>query len=79
MEFFHLHFLAACRWNPLVFVGLWGVTLFDIYAAIVLLFRIPPLRFNGLSSDQRKFARVAVIVLLGLNWIYLLLRPPGVF
>ena len=79
MEFFHLHFLAACRWNPLVFVGLWGVTLFDIYAAIVLLFRIPPLRFNGLSSDQRKFARVAVIVLLGLNWIYLLSRPPGVF
>src|SRR6266699_3615447 len=32
IQFFHGHFVAALRWNPLVFAFLCGVTAFDLYA-----------------------------------------------
>lgn len=77
IQFFHGHFRAAIRWNPLAFFALCGVTIFDLYAAVVLTFRVPRLRIVELSTLEKNFARFAIILLLGLNWIYLLSRPPG--
>src|SRR4029078_6987697 len=37
---FHGDFLSALRWNPLVFIALCGVLVFDVYAAIVLIGRL---------------------------------------
>jgi hypothetical protein len=72
MQFFHGHFLAALRWNPLVFVFLCGVTAFDLYAFTTLAMRTPRLRICFGTQRAKTFVRVAVISALVLNWIYLL-------
>jgi hypothetical protein len=74
IQFLHGNFLAAWKWNPLVLIFLSGLTLFNVYAAAVLATRAPRLRLGGLSSVEKKAARGFVIVLLALNWIYLLAR-----
>ena len=72
IAFLHGNFLAALRWNPLVFAALCALVVFDLYAAIVLLGRRPRLRIADWTSTEKKMARIAVISLLALNWIYLL-------
>jgi Protein of unknown function (DUF2752) len=72
VEFFHGNFLMALKWNPLAFAGLWAVSVFDIYAAVVLVTRAPRLRIARLTSVERNFARILVVALFALNWIYLL-------
>src|SRR3954462_4777008 len=72
IEFFHGHFLAALRWNPLAFAVFCGVAAFDIYAAIILLTNAPRLRLALPSALERKWIRIFVIAMLALNWIYLL-------
>jgi hypothetical protein len=72
IAFLHGNFLAALRWNPLVWAGLCGIVVFDLYAAIVLIGRQPRLRIVDWSVGEKKMVRIAVISLLALNWIYLL-------
>jgi hypothetical protein len=79
IAFLHGQFLTAWRWNPLVFVFLCGVVLYDFYAAAVLTLRAPRLRISHFTSPEKKWVRVLFIALLALNWIYLLSRPPGIF
>ena len=74
IHFFHGHFLAALKWNPLVFAFLCGVTAFDLYAFAVLVTRAPRLRITFGAELQKKFVRSAVIAVLALNWSYLLLH-----
>jgi hypothetical protein len=67
-------FVAAWQFNPLVFVSLCGVVLFDLYAVAVLVGRLPRLR---VSLSQRRVGRVLAAVLLSaaaLNWAYLLVK-----
>ena len=73
LQFFHGHFLNALQWNPLVFVVLCGVSIFDAYAAIVLLMRAPRLRITHVTAREKNIVRVLSVTLLGLNWIWLLL------
>jgi uncharacterized protein DUF2752 len=75
---FHLDFWSALKWNPLVFVILCGLSIFDVYAFIVLIMRAPRLRI-AVTSSEKKFLRFAAILLLLANWIYLLSRPRGFF
>ena len=72
MQFLHGHFANALRWNPLVFVALWAVIFFDAYAAVVLIMRWSRVRLSGLTNNERILVRIGVIVVLALNWIYLL-------
>jgi hypothetical protein len=71
IAFFHADFAAAIKWNPLIFVALCGLSIFDVYALIVLVARSPRLRirFCGTAGNC---ARGAVVGALVLNWIYLL-------
>jgi len=46
IQFFHGHFLAALKWNPLVFTALCGVMAFDLYA-------FANLRFHPTSENVR--------------------------
>ena len=78
LQFFHGHFFNALQWNPLVFVILCGVSIFDAYAAIVLLMHAPRLRVSGITALEKKFVRVSVVFLLAVNWIYLLVSNPGI-
>lgn len=79
IAFFHGNFFAALKWNPLVFIVLCGLSIFDAYAFAVLLSRRPRLRFTLFSAGEKTFLRVLVVVALLANWIYLLWRPRGWF
>ena len=68
----HGHLLQAWHWNPLAFAAICGVILFDVYAAIVLVGRLPRLRLVDWSRRQRNACRIAVVTVLLVNWIYLL-------
>ena len=74
MQFFHGNFLVALKWNPLAFAGLCAVSVFDVYAAIVLATRAPRLRIADLTAFEKNFLRIVVVALLALNWVYLLSR-----
>src|SRR2546422_4320719 len=74
IQFFHGHFLAASKWNPLVFTALCGLTAFDLYAFATLATRGPRLRICFYTETVKTFVRIAVILALVLNWIYLLMH-----
>jgi hypothetical protein len=73
IAFFHGHLIEAWSWNPLIFVSLCGLSIFDVYAFAVLVTAAPRLRVN-FSSTVKNYARTAVIAVVALNWIYLLLQ-----
>ena len=68
----HGDLLRAFSWNPLAFLALCGVAVFDVYAAIVLLGRLPRLRIVDATRTERNVVHVAVVSALLVNWIYLL-------
>ena len=74
IQFFHGHFLAALKWNPLVFMALCSLTAFDLYAFATLAARGPRLRICFDTQTAKAFFRTGVISALALNWIYLLLH-----
>ncbi len=74
IQFFHGHFLAALKWNPLVFMALCSVTAFDLYAFATLAAGGPRLRICFDTQTAKVFVRIAAISALGLNWIYLLMH-----
>ena len=72
IAFLHGNLFLARSWNPLAFVALCGVALFDLYAAIVLLARLPRLRAIDWTRGERNAVRIAAVALIAVNWIYLL-------
>jgi hypothetical protein len=72
IQFFHGHFLAALKWNPLVFTALCGVMAFDFYAFATLTMCAPRLRISFSTQRAKTFVRVSIILAFALNWIYLL-------
>ena len=72
IAFGHGHFFQAWLWNPLALAGLCGVVLFDLYAAVVLVARLPRLRLTNWTRAEKKGVRIAVILLIAVNWAYLL-------
>ena len=79
IAFFHLDFWSAWKWNPLVFLFLSGLSIFDAYAFAVLIVRARRLRIVQFTPPEKIFVRLAAIILLLSNWIYLLSRPHGLF
>jgi hypothetical protein len=77
VQFLHGHFHAALLFNPLVFASLCAIALFDVYAFAVLVVRAPRLRLADWKQTETKAVRLLVIVLLSLNWAYLLAHPPA--
>jgi hypothetical protein len=72
IAFLHGDLFSALRWNPLAFAALCALVVFDLYAVIVLIGRMPRLRIVDWTITEKKVARIALITLLALNWIYLL-------
>lgn len=75
IQFFHGHFLAALKWNPLIFALLCGAIAFDVYALLVLVTRTPRFRISFRQAEKR-YARGIIILALALNWIYLIAHWP---
>jgi hypothetical protein len=72
IAFLHGNFVAAWFWNPIAFIALCGVALFDLYALSVLVTRARRLRIVFLSERAKQCTRFFVIAALAVNWIYLL-------
>jgi Protein of unknown function (DUF2752) len=72
IAFLHGDFLSALKWNPLAFVAFCALIAFDLYAAIVLVGRTQRLRIVDWTVTEKNVARIAVLSLLALNWMYLL-------
>jgi hypothetical protein len=72
IAFGHGQFFEAWHWNPLALAGLCGVVLFDLYAALVLVARLPRMRVTDWTRAEKRVVRFAVVGLLAVNWIYLL-------
>jgi uncharacterized protein DUF2752 len=69
IEFFHGHFFAALKWNPLVFALLCGVIAFDFYALAMLAMGGPRLRIV-LRDAEKRYLRAIIVAVLALNWLY---------
>ena len=65
----HGRLAEAVAWNPLVFAGLAALALLNLYAAGVLLARLPRLRLSFTAMEVRVL-RIALPMLLVANWAY---------
>lgn len=63
--------LSAMQWNPLVTLGFAAAAVYLLYAAVVLLFRLPRFRPGPPSARGSRMLRIAAVALLLVNWIYL--------
>src|ERR1041385_1755621 len=68
----HGNFSVAWLWNPLAFVALCAVVLFDFYAAFVLIARAPRLRLVDWTRTEKNAVRIAVVAVILVNWVNLL-------
>jgi hypothetical protein len=64
--------LAAFLMNPMVFVGGVLFAIYDLYALIVLVMRLPRLRFDAVPSWLGWSARVGIPAIILLNWGWLI-------
>jgi len=66
-------FAGALEWNPLGTLLLGGALLYVAYAAIVSGFRLRRVGWcGGRGSGRLSGLRLAAVLLLGLNWLYLI-------
>ena len=72
IAFLHGNLSVAWSWNPLALVALCGVALFDLYAIVVLLGRLPRLRVVDGTRAEKNVVRIAVVAVIAVNWIFLL-------
>jgi hypothetical protein len=65
---------GAIAWNPLTTFLLAGAAIYVLYAAVVVIGKLPRLRWTNPSERQARWIRIAVVGLLGANWVYLVWR-----
>ncbi|MEQ1859308.1 MAG: DUF2752 domain-containing protein [Chthoniobacteraceae bacterium] len=65
---------AAFAMNPLTFTALAGVVIYDLYAAAVLLLRLPRLRPGKWPAWLGWTTRIAIAIALVANWAWLIAR-----
>jgi hypothetical protein len=63
---------AAFLMNPMVFVTAMLFAIYDLYAAIVLAFRLPRIRFDALPQWLSLGARIGIPVVILINWGWLI-------
>jgi hypothetical protein len=61
----------ALAWNPLVFAGIVGIALFNLYAIVAMAFGLPRVRVQ-FGAREWRVLRVACMVLVLVNWAYLI-------
>jgi len=65
----HGHVSQALGWNPLIFTGLAGMALVNLYAIAVLLGGLPRIRFSFTGREGRVL-KWACLLLVAANWAY---------
>jgi hypothetical protein len=64
----------ALLMNPLFFAVAAGVALYDVYAAVVVAFGLPRLRFENLPAWSGGPIRIGAVALIVGNWFWLIFR-----
>jgi hypothetical protein len=72
IAFLYGDFVSAFSWNPLAFLALCGIAVFDLYAVVVLLGRAPRLRMVDWTRTEKNAVRIMIVCALLANWLYLL-------
>ena len=72
LSFLHGDLGAAWHFNPLVFVGICALALFDAYAFVVLITGARRVRFSFPTGVAQKIILASLILAGVANWIYLL-------
>lgn len=70
----HGDFAGALKWNPLLTLVLAGTAVYILYAAVVMIGRLPRLRWTSPSLSESRWIRISVLLLLAANWGYLIWR-----
>lgn len=65
-------FGAALSLNPLACAAALVTGLFDLYAAVVLAFRLPRVRFEPFSPGAALVLRVTALAVILVNWAWLI-------
>lgn len=65
----HGHASEALKWNPLVFAGLAGLALLNLYGAGALMARLPRIRLS-LTGVEARILRMACVIVVAANWAY---------
>jgi hypothetical protein len=65
---------TAFLWNPLGFALFLGITIYLLYCVIVVAAKLPRLRWGKLPQTSALGIRIGVVILIALNWIYLIMR-----
>lgn len=68
----HGDLLSALMWNPLATIALIGLALFDLYALMVLVLRLPRFRIVDWTAREKSAVRIVAVTVLLLNWAFLL-------
>ncbi len=70
----HGDLLGAIRQNPLMCVCYILTFVINLYAAVLLILRLPRPRLASLPAEVKQALSVLAVTALGANWIYLLLH-----
>jgi hypothetical protein len=62
----------ALLFNPLMMVALLSALLYLLYAGVVVIGRLPRLRWEPLSRTAAICVRIGAVLLIAVNWIYLM-------
>ena len=62
----------AIALNPMMFCVYAATIGYDLYSSVVLLFRLPRIRFGPLRAEIKRGLEILVVVAIVLNWLYLL-------
>jgi hypothetical protein len=68
------NFVGAMTWNPLSTLVLVAAALYALYAAVVVIAKLPRLRWTPPSRSESHWIRIGVILLFAINWGYLIWR-----
>ncbi len=70
----HGDIAASLAWNPLMTLVLSGAALYILYAAVVVIGKLPRLRWTSPSQSECRWIRISVFLLLAANWACLIWR-----
>jgi hypothetical protein len=68
----HGDLAGALRHNPLILICYGATLLVDLYAAVVVLFRLRRLRLADVPAKVKRPLSAMIVLALTANWIYLL-------
>jgi hypothetical protein len=75
----HGNLVAAFLFNPLGMTALMGIAFYVFYAGVVVFGKLPRLRWEPISKRMAWLIRATLILMITINWLYLIVRERALF